>query len=208
MKKQAAETQLSCPKCSLTLSEQEGFTAAITEDWRSPYLEYLISKTLLEDRKHAYKVKKTVKRYFVDGSTLYRKGFNGEPLRCLGTTECQQVLQEVHAGECGEHQGRKKLYRQLLDLGYYWPNMREDAHNTVKKCHTCQAHGNLSHKPPTLLQDMKTPWPFHTWWLDLVGTIHPPSGGFIWILTATESFTKWVEADTKNGSSFNIVVLI
>ncbi|XP_024171557.1 uncharacterized protein LOC112177497 [Rosa chinensis] len=88
MKKQAAEMQLSCSKCSLTLSEQEGFTAAITEDWRSPYLKYLISKTLSEDRKHAYKVKKTMKRYFVDGSTLYRKGFNGDPLRCLGTTEC------------------------------------------------------------------------------------------------------------------------
>ncbi|XP_024156336.1 uncharacterized protein LOC112164363 [Rosa chinensis] len=73
MKKQAAETQLSCSKCSSTLSEQEGFTAAITEDWRSPYLEYLISKTLPENRKHAYKVKKMVKRYFVDGSTLYRK---------------------------------------------------------------------------------------------------------------------------------------
>ncbi|CAL2247648.1 unnamed protein product [Prunus armeniaca] len=31
--------------------------------------------------KLAYELKKTVKRYFVDGSTLYQKGFNGEPLR-------------------------------------------------------------------------------------------------------------------------------
>ncbi|CAL9024373.1 unnamed protein product, partial [Prunus brigantina] len=42
--------------------------------------------------------------------------------------------------------------------------------------------------------DMRTPWPFHTWGLDLIGTIHPPSDGYIWILTATEYFTKWVEA--------------
>ncbi|CAL8088111.1 unnamed protein product [Prunus armeniaca] len=41
---------------------------------------------------------------------------------------------------------------------------------------------------------MRTPWPFHTWGLDLIGTIHPPSDGYIWILTATEYFTKWVEA--------------
>ncbi|CAL8163313.1 unnamed protein product [Prunus armeniaca] len=41
---------------------------------------------------------------------------------------------------------------------------------------------------------MRTPWPFHTWGLDLNGTIHPPSDGYIWILTATEYFTKWVEA--------------
>ncbi|CAL8993031.1 unnamed protein product [Prunus brigantina] len=41
---------------------------------------------------------------------------------------------------------------------------------------------------------MRTPWPFHTWGLDLIGTIHPSSDGYIWILTATEYFTKWVEA--------------
>ncbi|CAL2271165.1 unnamed protein product [Prunus armeniaca] len=72
--------------------------------------------------------------------------------------------------------------------------MKNDAYNFVKRCHTCQVHANLSHKPPTLLQDMRTPWPFHTWGLDLIGTIHPPSDGYIWILTATEYFTKWVEA--------------
>ncbi|CAL2247649.1 unnamed protein product [Prunus armeniaca] len=103
-------------------------------------------------------------------------------------------MQEIHVGECGEHQGMKRLHRQLLSFGYYWPTMKRDAHDFVKKCHTCQIHANLSHKPPTLLQDMRTPWPFHTWGLDLIGTIYPPSDGYIWILTATEYFTKWVEA--------------
>uniref|UniRef100_A0A2N9F794 RNA-directed DNA polymerase n=1 Tax=Fagus sylvatica TaxID=28930 RepID=A0A2N9F794_FAGSY len=50
----------------------------------------------------------------------------------------------------------------------------------------------LSH--PTGLQNMTTPWPFHTWGLDLIGPINPASGGCIWILVATEYFTKWVEA--------------
>ena len=40
---------------------------------------------------------------------------------------------------------------------------------------------------------MATPWPFHTWGLDLIGPIGPASGGHIWILVATEYFTKWVE---------------
>uniref|UniRef100_A0A2N9G8V4 RNA-directed DNA polymerase n=1 Tax=Fagus sylvatica TaxID=28930 RepID=A0A2N9G8V4_FAGSY len=39
-----------------------------------------------------------------------------------------------------------------------------------------------------------TPWPFHTWGLYLIGPINPASGGYIWILVATEYFTKWVKA--------------
>ena len=41
---------------------------------------------------------------------------------------------------------------------------------------------------------MTTPWPFHIWGLDLIGPINLPSNGHIWILAATEYFTKWVEA--------------
>ncbi|GLU03802.1 hypothetical protein SLE2022_209800 [Rubroshorea leprosula] len=41
---------------------------------------------------------------------------------------------------------------------------------------------------------MRTPWPFHTWGLDLIGPIHPSFEGYIWILVAIEYFTKWVEA--------------
>ncbi|XP_050245856.1 uncharacterized protein LOC126693771 [Quercus robur] len=41
---------------------------------------------------------------------------------------------------------------------------------------------------------MTTPWPFHTWGLDLIGLINPSSNGYIWILAATEYFTKWVKA--------------
>ena len=38
---------------------------------------------------------------------------------------------------------------------------------------------------------MVTPWPFHTWGLDLVRPVNPPSRGYIWILVVTEYFTKW-----------------
>ncbi|CAL8091801.1 unnamed protein product [Prunus armeniaca] len=127
------------------------------EDWRTPYLAFFVGRTLPTNPRLAYKLKKTVKRYFVDGSTLYRKWFNGEPLKCLGESEAHQAMQEIHAGECGEHQGMKKLHRQLLTVGYYWPTMKKDAHDFIKRYHTCQIHANLSHKPPTLLQDMRTP---------------------------------------------------
>ena len=36
--------------------------------------------------------------------------------------------------------------------------------------------------------------PFHTWGLNLVGPVNPPSHGYRWILVVTKYFTKWVEA--------------
>ena len=62
-------------------------------------------------------------------------------------------MRETHAGECGEHQGKKRLYQCLLTLGYYWPTMKKDAADFVKKCHTCQVQANLIHTHPTSLQN-------------------------------------------------------
>ena len=63
----------------------------------------------------------------------------------------------------------------------------------VKTCYACQILGDAIHTHPNVLQDMTTPWPFHTLWLDLIGPINPPSNGHIWILAATKYFTKWIE---------------
>uniref|UniRef100_A0A2N9G8E1 RNA-directed DNA polymerase n=1 Tax=Fagus sylvatica TaxID=28930 RepID=A0A2N9G8E1_FAGSY len=194
MSAEAAEIQNQCPTCQFHYSNEEVCATFVSADWRTPFLEYLLERILPSNPKDAYRLKRLALRYFVEGGTLFRKGFHGEPLRCLGLSESQMVMKETHAGECGEHQGKKRLYQCLLTLGYYWPTMKKDAADFVKTCHTCQVQANLIHTHPTSLQNMATPWPFHTWGLDLIGPINPASGGCIWILVATEYFTKWVEA--------------
>ncbi|XP_023928073.1 uncharacterized protein LOC112039430 [Quercus suber] len=47
---------------------------------------------------------------------------------------------------------------------------------------------------------------FHTWGLDLIGLINLPSNGHIWILAATEYFTKWVEAIPLKKATRAVVV--
>ncbi|GKU96143.1 hypothetical protein SLEP1_g9414 [Rubroshorea leprosula] len=115
---------------------------------------------------------------YVNGLAMAKKA-GVQHLKIIGNSGL--ILGQVQ-GECGEHQGWRKLYEQLLAYGYYWPNMKQDAVDFVRRCHTCHVHASLIHSHPNLLQHMKTPWPFHTWGLDLIGPIHPSSEGYIWIL--------------------------
>uniref|UniRef100_A0A2N9GXX6 Integrase catalytic domain-containing protein n=1 Tax=Fagus sylvatica TaxID=28930 RepID=A0A2N9GXX6_FAGSY len=184
----------SAHSCQHQHESDQVYATFVSSDWRTPFLEYLIENVLPQTSQAATRLKKLATRYFVEGGILFRKGFHGDPLRCLSLAESQTVMKEAHSGECGEHQGKKRLYQLLLTLGYYWPTMKKDTADFVKSCHTCQLQANLIHTHPTSLQNMATPWPFHTWGLDLIGPINPSSGGCIWILVATEYFTKWVEA--------------
>ena len=156
-------------------------------------MEYLAQGILPIDRTLAHQLRKLVVRYFLQNEILFKKGYSGDPLICLGPKEAREAIREVHFGDCGSHPGKRRFYRQLLQLGYYWITMKRESKELVKTCHACQVLGDTIHTHPNVLQDMTTPWLFHTWGLDLIGPIITPSNGHIWILAATEYFTKCVE---------------
>ena len=108
------------------------------EDWRSPFVQYLVEGVLPQKHNERYKLKKLVVRYFLHKGILFKKRYNGDPLRCLGPEEAGEMINKVHAGECGEQQGNKKLCRCMLQMSYYWPTMKKDTSKFVKKCHNCQ----------------------------------------------------------------------
>jgi len=109
MSKQATAIQEQCTNCQYTFDQMESYAVFTISDWRIPFLEYLIKDILPDNHEEAYRLRKLATCYFVEGGILFRKGFNGEPLRCLGTPEAQSVMQEVPAGECGDHQGKKRI---------------------------------------------------------------------------------------------------
>uniref|UniRef100_A0A2N9G2A5 Integrase catalytic domain-containing protein n=1 Tax=Fagus sylvatica TaxID=28930 RepID=A0A2N9G2A5_FAGSY len=169
------------------------------EDWRTPIKAKLMSPEGVADLK-------VLKDYVLIAGDLYRRLPGGVLERCVNLQEAAKKLIEVHE-KCYEFRDGESLYRRLQRLGYFWPSMTREATSLqgtvlilkiqadfVKSCHTCQLQANLIHTHPTSLQNMATPWPFHTWGLDLIGPINPSSGGYIWILVATEYFSKWVEA--------------
>jgi hypothetical protein len=104
MSAEAADLQSQCLTCQFHLSNEEVCVTFISTDRRTPFLEYLLEGILPPNPKDVYLLKRLALRYFVERGTLFRKGFHGEPLRCLSLLDSQMVMRETHAGECGEHQ--------------------------------------------------------------------------------------------------------
>ena len=82
-------------------------------------MECLAQGILPTDWTLANQLKKLVVRYFLQNGILFKRGYSGDPLRCLGPREARDVVKEVHSGDCGSHLGKRKLYKQLLLLEYF-----------------------------------------------------------------------------------------
>ena len=54
-------------------------------------------------------------------------------LRCLSPEEAWKVMLEIHNGDCGNHTGGCSLTHKVINQGYYWPKMFDNAKDYVRK---------------------------------------------------------------------------
>ncbi|KAL1321072.1 hypothetical protein AAHE18_14G102400 [Arachis hypogaea] len=142
-------------------------------DWRKPIAQYLKDPNIQVDRK----MKLQAINFVLMADELYKKGIDGNLLRCLGQDD-----QNVSLG--------KKMKWVLYRNHVYWPSMIKDCIDYAKACQEC--HYMI---PASELHSIIKPWSFRRWALDLIGLIHPPSSKqHKFILVAIDYFTKWVEA--------------
>eukprot|EP00253_Pinus_taeda_P014479 PITA_14479 len=82
----------------------------------------------------------------------------------------------------------------------------EDFHK-VKSCHEFQIFQGKQKLQPLPLKPIEISTQFQQWGLDFIGEIHPASSGqHRWILTATDYFTKWIEAiPTRQATDLVII---
>jgi hypothetical protein len=109
--------------------------------------------------------------------------------------EANKIMKEFHAGDCGGHLYWKSTVDKILRAGYYWPTVVSDIKKFTTSCHKCQVFEGNRKLLPLPLRPIATERPFQQWGLDFIGEINPSSSGqHRWILTATDYFTKWIEA--------------
>ena len=64
---------------------------------------YLAECILPQKHGERYKLRRLAMHYFLHNTVLFKKVYNGDPLRCLVPEEAREMIKEVHSRECREH---------------------------------------------------------------------------------------------------------
>ena len=70
--------QTQCEACHLVIDWEESYAMFTSEDWRSPFVQYLAKVVLPQKHSKRYKFKKLVVRYFLHKGILFKKRYNGD----------------------------------------------------------------------------------------------------------------------------------
>ncbi|GJZ27742.1 reverse transcriptase domain-containing protein [Tanacetum coccineum] len=84
-----------------------------------------------------------------------RKSFLELWLRCVGPTQAEYVVKEIHEGSCSMHSGPRSVVAKAIRSGYYSPTMHKDARNIITKCDDYQTHRPVPRNPPILRSTRK-----------------------------------------------------
>lgn len=79
------------------------------------------------------------------------------------------MLREAHEGGCAEQTGARSLAQKIMRAGFFWPTMKKDAEEIVRKCDSCQKHVWRIHVPATEMIDVSSPCPSARQGIDIVG---------------------------------------
>jgi ribonuclease HI/transposase InsO family protein len=173
----------------LALAWQEGV------DWILELKAFLVSSRLPEDESKAERIVHQALGYCVKDGDLYRRRPNGVALKCISTHQGQDLLRDIHAGECGHHASASTLTAKAYRSGFYWLSALWDAAEMVKRCEACQFHAKQIQQPAQELQTIPLTWPFAVWGLDILGPFPRAQGGYRYLYVAIDKFTKCVEVE-------------
>jgi hypothetical protein len=146
-------------------------------------------------------------RYFLVGQVLYWKDPLGLLLKCVDPQEADRIMVEFHDSLCGGNHFWKTSAYKILRARCYWPIVFTDVCRRVRACIKCQRFAGKQQLKSLPLNPMVVSGPFQQWGLDFIGEIHLASSEqHRWILTATDFFTKWIEAIPTRSASHKVII--
>jgi hypothetical protein len=97
--------------------EGERNGVAPSQNWQTPYLQYLLRGELPLDKAEARRLDRRAKSFVLLGyeKELYHRSPSGILQRCISVAQEQELLQEIHSGVCGHHAAPRTLVGTLSD---------------------------------------------------------------------------------------------
>ncbi|XP_058181253.1 uncharacterized protein LOC131299692 [Rhododendron vialii] len=183
----------------LDVLNHEVLNIELSLSWMDEIASYLRDDILPSDKKEAHRLRNGAALFWLNpNGKLYRRSFTSPYLLVAHPHQVPGIIEELHAGDSGCHSGGRSLVslmHRAITQGYWWPTMKSDSKEFVKHCRKCQMFSPIIHQPSRDLSPLTIPWPFSKWGMDIVGKLPVAPGRFKFLLTATDFFSEWVEAE-------------
>jgi hypothetical protein len=125
--------------------DQSVFTAREVPSWARPIMDFMVNGHILADEAEARRIMRRSKAYTIINKEIYKRSTTGVLQRCVESAEGQEMLQEIHQGECGHHASSRALVSKAFRHGFYWPTALQEAEDLVWKCNGCQGYAHQIH---------------------------------------------------------------
>src|SRR3954464_5763289 len=100
--------------------------------WAQPIFAFLKDATLLSNEVLARQTVRREKAYTIINNELYKKSITSVLQRCVDSAEGQEILLDIHQGECGHHTSSRALVAKAFRHGFYWPTALKEAKELVE----------------------------------------------------------------------------
>ena len=154
------------------------FAISVLSPWFSDIANYLVATQFppnFSSKEKSIIIRKTAPFTSI-GDNLFKLGPNQILRRCVKEEEFFDILLACHDGCYAGHFVAKRTNFKLLQVGYYYPTLHQDARRYTSRCDQCQRMGKPTHSDEIPFQQQLTFEPFDKWGMDFIRPIDPPSG--------------------------------
>jgi transcription antitermination factor NusG len=83
--------------------DQAVFTVREVPSWACPIIDFLVDGQMPVDETEARRVTRRSKGYTIINKEIYKRSAAGVLQRCVESAEGQEMLRDIHQGECGHY---------------------------------------------------------------------------------------------------------
>ena len=118
------------------------------------------------------------------------------------------VLEACHSNPVGGHHSGIWTAHKILQCGYYWITIHQDAHEFAMSCYRCQRDGGISNRHELPLNPILLIEFLDVCGFNFMGPFMSPHG-LKYILVAVDYVPKWVEAiEFANSEGMSVTTFL